>query len=474
MFLIVNSAFTGFFELERRQCSLDQLVVEHLLEAVILRLAMIDRDALAGGRLVEHLVEVEPARLPVMDRAILVEPIRLADELRELAIAHGGHHLAHFLGDEEEVVDDVLRRAREAGAQDRILRRDADRAGVEMALAHHDAAGRDQRRGREAELVRAEQRADDHVTPRAQAAVDLHRDASAQPVDHQCLMRFGKADFPRAAGMLERRQRRSARAAFVAGDGDVIRARLGNAGRNGADAHFRHELHRHRTLGVGVLEIEDELREIFDRIDIVMRRRRDQANAGRRMAHAGDSLVDLMAGQLSALAGLCALRHLDLHHVRVDEVFRRHAEPARSDLLDGRAHAVAVRQRLEPVRFLAALARVRLAADAVHRDGERGVRLARDRAEAHRAGCEALDDLCGGLDFLDRDRRPSHAFRRADTEHAADRQKLLGLRVDCARVVAILLRILPAMASALSVERTACCRSATTAGRQTCASPRTR
>ncbi|TIV48563.1 MAG: hypothetical protein E5V86_32050, partial [Mesorhizobium sp.] len=32
-----------------------------------------------------------------------------------------------------------------------------------MALAHHDAAGRDQRRGREAELVGSEQRAD-HIT----------------------------------------------------------------------------------------------------------------------------------------------------------------------------------------------------------------------------------------------------------------------------------------------------------------------
>jgi hypothetical protein len=46
-----------------------------------------------------------------------------------------------------------------------------------------------------------------------------------------------------------------------------------------------------------------------------MRRRRDQADAGRRMAHAGDG-VDLVAGQLAAFAGLGALRHLDLDHRR--------------------------------------------------------------------------------------------------------------------------------------------------------------
>ena len=47
---------------------------------------------------------------------------------------------------------------------------------------------------------------------------------------------------------------------------------------------------------------------------------------------------------------------------------------------------VAVRVGHEAGRILAALAGVRLAADPVHRDRERLVRLARDRAERHRAG----------------------------------------------------------------------------------------
>ena len=68
-----------------------------------------------------------------------------------------------------------------------------------MALAHHDAAGGDQRRGGEAELVRAEQRADHDVAAGAHAAVDLHRDARAQAVHDQRLMRLGEADLPRAS-----------------------------------------------------------------------------------------------------------------------------------------------------------------------------------------------------------------------------------------------------------------------------------
>ena len=132
----------------------------------------------------------------MVDGAILVEHLRLADHLGEGAEAERGHVLAHLLGDEEEVVDDVLGLALELGAQHRVLRGDAHRAGVEMALAHHDAAGSDERRGREAELVGSEQRADDHVAAGAHAAVDLHGDAPAQPVQDERLVRLGKPDLP--------------------------------------------------------------------------------------------------------------------------------------------------------------------------------------------------------------------------------------------------------------------------------------
>src|SRR5690606_30908448 len=118
----------------------------------------------------------------------------------------------------------------------------------------------------------------------------------------------------------------------------------------------------------------------------------DEADAGCRVAGLGDRRVDLVAGQLAALAGLGALRDLDLHHVGVDEIFRGDAEAARGDLLDRRALRVcaAARQRQVAVRLLAALAGVRLAADLVHGARQSGVRLPGDRAERHGAGREAL------------------------------------------------------------------------------------
>jgi len=56
-----------------------------------------------------------------------VQQVGAADQLVEPADAELRHDLARFLGDEEEVVDDVLGLALEAPAQHRVLRGHADR-----------------------------------------------------------------------------------------------------------------------------------------------------------------------------------------------------------------------------------------------------------------------------------------------------------------------------------------------------------
>ena len=73
-----------------------------------------------------------------------------------------------------------------------------DRAGVQVADAHHDAARHHQRGGGEAELLGAEQRGDDHVAAGLQLAVGLDDDPVAQAVAQQRLLGLGQAELPRA------------------------------------------------------------------------------------------------------------------------------------------------------------------------------------------------------------------------------------------------------------------------------------
>ena len=179
----------------------------------------------------------------------------------------------------------------------------------------------------------------------------------------------------------------------------------------------RDELHRDRRLRRDRLQVVDELRQIFDRIDVVVRRRRDQRHAGRRVAGARDDLVDLVPGQLAAFAGLRALRDLDLQLVGVDEILRRHAEARRRDLLD-RAVALGAEAR----GIFAAFAGVAASAEPVHRDRERLVRFGAQRSERHRAGAEPTRDRARGLDLVDRDRRRARRKSRSPRS------------VDCSRV----------------------------------------
>src|SRR6185312_3374067 len=83
---------------------------------------------------------------------------------------------------------------------------------------------------------------------------------------------------------------------------------------------------------------------------------------------------------------------------------------------------------------LAAFAGVGLAADAVHRHRQRGVRLGRDRTQRHRAGGKALDDLRRRLDLVQRDRG---SRIDAEFEQPAQGQLAARLVVDQTRVLRI-------------------------------------
>ncbi len=184
--------------LDRRAAGGDQRgLVERAFQPVVLHRHAAAGDVGRHGRLVEDRREVEPLGLPVLDGRLEVQPVDAADHLVHRAEAERRHVLAHLLGDEAEEVRDELGLAGEALAQLGVLRGDADRAGVEVADAHHDAAQHHQRRRREAELLGAEQGGDDHVAPGLHLPVDLDDDPVAQLVEDEHLLGLGQAELPR-------------------------------------------------------------------------------------------------------------------------------------------------------------------------------------------------------------------------------------------------------------------------------------
>src|SRR4051794_4088284 len=109
-------------------------------------------------------------------------------------------------------------------------------------------------------------------------------------------------------------------------------------------------------------------------------RRRDERNPWNGMAQAGNERADLGGRYLSTFAGFTALRHLDFKFDGARKIFRRYPEPRRGNLLGGRVGAIAMLIELPPVGIFATFARVRLATDSVHGDGDGRVCLRTERA----------------------------------------------------------------------------------------------
>jgi len=90
---------------------------------------------------------------------------------------------------------------------------------------------------------------------------------------------------------------------------------LGHARSDRAHTRFGHQFHCDASLRIDIFQVVDQLREIFNGINVVMRRRRNQPHAGDGVPQASNHFVHLVTRKLAALAGFRALRHLDLQLV---------------------------------------------------------------------------------------------------------------------------------------------------------------
>ena len=73
--------------------------------------------------------------------------------------------------------------------------------------------------------------------------------------------------------MLQGREGRGPGATVVPGNENDVGVGLGDTRGDGADALLAHELHVNARVVVGVLQVVDELGEVFDGVDVVVGRR---------------------------------------------------------------------------------------------------------------------------------------------------------------------------------------------------------
>jgi hypothetical protein len=143
---------------------------------------------------------VQTLGFPVCNAFFHVQQVGTTNQVFKLANTQLCHQFTYFFSNKEEVVHYVFRLTSEfAFAQFRILGGNTNRAGVEMAFTHHDAAFDHQRCGGETEFVSTQQGADHHVTTGFHLAVNLNANATAQDwFSTRRLLRFSQTQVPMA------------------------------------------------------------------------------------------------------------------------------------------------------------------------------------------------------------------------------------------------------------------------------------
>ncbi|OAV68215.1 hypothetical protein Barb4_02161 [Bacteroidales bacterium Barb4] len=327
------------------------------------------------------------------------------DNVVEFLKAHFGEVFADFFGEIGEEVYEVFVASGEAFAQFLVLRGYADGAGVDVAFAHHHAAQHNEGGGSKGVFFGSQQGHKNDVATGFQLSVGLQTYLSAQVVDDEGLLCFGQSEFGRQSGVADGTHRGGSRSAFGTGDDDAVGFRFGYTGGDGSHAAFGYELDADFGGRIDVFEVEDELCQVLDGIDIVMRRRRYEGDAGDGMAGAGDDVVHFVAGQLSTFTRLRALSDFDLYFIGIHEVFGGYTETSGGYLLDGGAQGCAVFARDETGRVFATFAGVAAPFYLVHGDCHCFVGFAADRTETHGTGDEMFHDFGSRFYLIYRDRR---------------------------------------------------------------------
>ena len=83
--------------------------------------------------------------------------------------------------------------------------------------------------------------------------------------------------------MLDAGERAGAGAAVESADEHVVRVSFGDTRGHRANPGFRDELDAHSRMRVDPLQVVDELGEVLDRVDVMVRRRRNERGAWNRV-----------------------------------------------------------------------------------------------------------------------------------------------------------------------------------------------
>ena len=212
----------------------------------------------------QQTVQIHLRRFPVGGAFPLLQAVGAAHHLIYRMEAQVGHNLPQILRHIFQIIDHVFRFTAEPFPKRFILGTDAEGAGVQVAHPQHMAAQGNERTRTEGEQLRPEHGGNGHVPAGQDLAVHFDAHSVTKLIQQQGLLNFRQPQFPGNARMAHTGAGRCAGAAIKPADGDAVRFSLNHTRRNGTDTGTCRQLHTDVRILVGVLQVKDQFRQIFD------------------------------------------------------------------------------------------------------------------------------------------------------------------------------------------------------------------
>ena len=248
------------------------------------------------------------------------------------------------------------------------------------------------------------QTSNSNITTSSDLTISLDNNTATKIVQNQSLVSLSKTKLPWKTSIFDTSPSRGTSTTIVTRDQDVIGLGLGDTRSNDTDTNLGNELDRDARSRVGALQIVDQLLEILDGVDVVVRRRRDETDTRGGVTGAGNGTRDLVARQLTTFTRLSTLSHLDLQLIGIGEVVGGTPNRPEAICLMAERMVSPFSMRQAALGIFTTFTSVGLAAESVHGNSESGVRLHGDGTVGHGTSDESADNLSPWLDLVDGDR----------------------------------------------------------------------
>lgn len=275
--------------------------------------------------------------------------------------------------------------------------------GVKMEIENNDEERRNKRRGREKEIVRKEKREDEKVEKGEKEEIEMKRKEGEKKVKKKSMVGLGKEDLKRGKGVIKRGERWRESEEIIERKGDMVGERIGEKGWKSEKEKLRKKIERNIGWRIEVFKVVDEMRKILNRVDVMVRRRRNEEKKRSGVEGIGDGRIEIVKRKMEELEGIWEMRKIDMDKIGIEEILSSKKEKERGKMIDWRELRVRseIRKRVEKIRIIEEIEGVRIEENGVNREGKSGMRIYGDREEGNGEGWEKIEDISWRIKIID-------------------------------------------------------------------------